>query len=57
MQIQIENSKIIKKCQIEKIIDEYYTERPVVFLPHNVNYNLDIPDIKQKIKWYFNTYP
>jgi len=42
--------------RLEKIIDEYYLERPAVFVPKNVNYNLDIPDIKEKIKWYFNTY-
>ncbi len=52
--MELSDAPEIKK--IEKEIEKYYNERPVVFNPRNANYNIDTSDIREKIKWYFNTY-
>ena len=42
---------------IEKERDKFFEDHPVKFDLPELNVNVDLTDIKSKIRWYFETYP
>ena len=49
--IPIEDAK-----QIDEQIQTYFSNHPLTFVPHQINFDIGNIDIKKELKWYFETY-